>query len=46
MYYIDSSDQDYLKIFFDCPGICIIKDIDDSYQNQQTKVIIKGKGEK
>ena len=46
LYHIDSSDQDYLKIFLDCPGICIIKDVDVSYPNQQTKVVIKGKREK
>ena len=46
MYYIDSSDQDYLKIFLDWAGICIIKDVDVIYLNQQTKIVIKGKREK
>ena len=33
LYYIDSSNQDYLKIFLDWAGICIIKDVDVIYLN-------------
>ena len=35
-----------MKIFLDCPGESTIKNVDVSYQNQQTKVVIKGKREK
>lgn len=35
-----------MKIFLDYPGESTIKNVDVSYPNQQTKVVIKGKREK
>ena len=45
-YHIISNDDKYLQIYLDCPGKTEIKDIDISYQNQTTIVIIKGYREK
>ena len=45
-YHIISNDPDYLKIYLDCPGKTSINDVDITYPNQTTIVIIKGNREK
>ena len=44
-YHIISNDPDYLKIYLDCPGKTSINDVDITYPNQTTIVIIKGNRE-
>ena len=40
------NDPNYLKIYLDCPGKTEIMDVNISYQNQSSIVLIKGKREK
>ena len=45
-YHIVSTDSNYIKIYLDCPGKTEITEVNISFPNQITKVIIKGKREK
>ena len=46
LYHVVTSDKKYIKIYLDCPGKTEIKEVNVSFPNQITKVIIRGKREK
>ena len=46
LHHIVSADSKFLKIYLECPGDTKINDIDISYPNNLTKIVIKGKREK